>query len=59
VDLNYLFHRQQVERTRAEVADSDAARLAHEQLAQRYEDRINRATGGDFIFRGENPTGAS
>lgn len=50
MDLNYLFHRQQVERTRAKAADSAEARLAHERLAQRYEEKINRATDGDFTF---------
>ena len=50
MDLNYLFHRQQVERTRAEAADSDKARVAHEQLARCYETRINQATDGAFHF---------
>ena len=50
MDLNYLFHRQQVERTRAEAADSDEARVAHEQLARCYEAQINQATEGEFEF---------
>lgn len=49
-DLNYLFHRQQVERTRADAAESDEARAAHEELAHRYEAQINQATDGDFQF---------
>jgi hypothetical protein len=48
VDLNYLFHRQQVERTRAEAAESEEARIAHEQLARCYEAQINEASDGDF-----------
>lgn len=59
MDLNYLFHRQQVERTRAEAADSDEARQAHEQLAQRYEERINRATDGAFTFPALDETSAA
>lgn len=50
MDLNYLFHRQQVERTRAEAADSEEARVAHEQLARCYEVQINQATDGEFEF---------
>lgn len=53
MDLNYLFHRQQVERTRAEAADSDEARVAHEQLARCYEAQINQATDGEFEFGSE------
>lgn len=50
MDLNYLFHRQQVERTRADAADSEEARVAHEQLARCYEVQINEATDGEFEF---------
>ena len=50
VDLNYLFHRQQVERTRTECADSEAARSAHEQLAECYEQQIEALTGDDYQF---------
>ena len=50
MDLNYLLHRQQVERTRAEAAESEEARIAHEQLARCYETRINEVTEGDFAF---------
>ena len=49
-DLNYLFHRQQVERTRAEAASSSEARLAHEHLACRYETQICEATEGRIRF---------
>jgi hypothetical protein len=48
MDLNYLFFRQQVEKIRARTAQSDEARLAHEQLAQRYELIINEATADSF-----------
>jgi hypothetical protein len=50
MDLNYLFHRQQVERTRAEAAASEEARITHEQLARCYEVQINQLTGADFSF---------
>ncbi len=49
MDLNYLFHRQQVERTRAEAAQSSEARSAHEALARCYEAQINQATGKIFF----------
>lgn len=49
-DLNYLLHRQQVERTRAESAPSDAARKAHEELALHYEEEIQRLTRGSLRF---------
>jgi hypothetical protein len=54
MDLNYLFHRQQVERTRAEAAGSEEARVAHEQLARCYEAQINQATDGEFEFPAES-----
>jgi len=50
VDLNYLFHRQQVERTMVDAAESDAARKAHEGLARGYENEITRATHGNILF---------
>jgi hypothetical protein len=50
VDLNYLFHRQQVERTRSETAGSKEARKAHEELAERYEEQIETLTGDEFQF---------
>ena len=50
VDLNYLFHRQQVERTRSEEAESDEARTAHEELARRYEEQIEELTADEFHF---------
>ena len=43
MDLNYLFYRQQIERSMAEAAGSPAARKIHEQLATSYEARIGRA----------------
>ena len=48
VDLNYLFHRQQVERSRAEGAPSEAARKAHEELARKYEEQIEALTASAF-----------
>jgi hypothetical protein len=53
VDLNYLFHRQQVERTRSELAKNEEARAAHEELAKRYEEQIQSFTGDDYWFSKE------
>ena len=50
MDLNYLFHRQQVERSRSETAETQEARTVHEQLAKRYEERIETVTGDDYRF---------
>ena len=50
MDLNYLFHRQQVERSRAETADSEEARDVHEELAKHYEERIETVTGDELRF---------
>ena len=49
-DLNYLFFRQQVERIRAETAASDAARKAHEELAEAYEEQIEESTAETFTL---------
>ena len=57
MDLNYLFHRQQVERTRAEAAASAEARAAHEQLARCYEAMINRQTGNAFQLTPHDQSG--
>lgn len=46
MDLNYLFHRQQVERFRAERATSNEACTAHARLAGLYENSIERMTEG-------------
>lgn len=50
MDLNYVFLRQQVERSLAEAADSAAARSAHEELARAYELEIERKSGGRILF---------
>jgi hypothetical protein len=50
MDINYLFHRQQTERSRADAATSDVARKAHEQLANEYERLIEDATAGRISF---------
>ena len=50
MDLNYVFLRQQVERTLAEAADNAAARSAHEELARAYELQIERKSGGRINF---------
>ena len=46
MDLNYLFHRQQVERFRAEEARSLEARIAHAQLACLYQTAIEQRPAG-------------
>jgi hypothetical protein len=50
VDINYLFLRQQTERSRAAAASSDIARRIHEQLASEYERLIEDATRGRVTF---------
>jgi hypothetical protein len=50
VDINYLFLRQQTERSRAEAATSNVARKIHEQLADEYERLIEDATAGRISF---------
>jgi hypothetical protein len=50
VDINYLFLRQQMERSRARTATSDVARQIHEQLAAEYERLIESATAGRITF---------
>ncbi|HET7575629.1 MAG TPA: hypothetical protein VFK19_03565 [Sphingomicrobium sp.] len=53
MDLNYLLHRQQVERSRAEDASSEAAREAHRELAHQYEEQIEAVTGNMFSIAAE------
>jgi len=55
MDLNYLLHRQQVERSRAEAAHSEEARVRHEQLARCYEVQIDEATSDEFRIAPESP----
>jgi len=50
VDINYLFLRQQTEKSRAATATSDIARKIHEQLADHYERLIEQATNGRISF---------
>ena len=50
MDINYLFSRQQTERSRAAAASSDVARRIHEQLASEYELLIEDATKGRVSF---------
>jgi len=50
MDINYLFLRQQTERSRAETASTDVARKIHEQLAAEYERLIEDATEGRITF---------
>jgi hypothetical protein len=50
MDLNYLFLRQQVERSLAQAAQSRAARDAHDELARCYELAIERKSGGRIVF---------
>jgi hypothetical protein len=48
LDLNYLLYRQQVERSRAETAATEAARASHEGLARKYEEQIEQLSGETF-----------
>ena len=57
MDTNYLFLRQQVERSRAQVATSEVARRIHEQLADEYERLIEDATAGRVSFVQSGRTG--
>jgi hypothetical protein len=50
VDINYLFHRQQTERSRAQASTSDVARKIHDQLASEYERLIEDATDRRITF---------
>lgn len=50
MDINYLFLRQQTERSRAQTATSNVARKIHEQLAGEYERLIEDATDGRISF---------
>ncbi len=50
MDINYLFLRQQTERSRARAATSSVAREIHEQLASKYERLIEDATHGRVKF---------
>jgi hypothetical protein len=50
VDINYLFLRQQMERSRARTATSNVARKIHDQLAREYERLIEDATQGRISF---------
>jgi len=45
-DLNYLFQRQQQERSRAAAASCPESREAHGKLAEFYENRIRDLTHG-------------
>jgi hypothetical protein len=53
MDLNYLLHRQQVERSRAEAATAEDARAAHEAMARKYEEQINELTSDEFSLSTE------
>ena len=50
MDINYVFLRQQVERSRAASARSKIAREAHEQLARTYELAIEQKSQGQIVF---------
>ena len=57
MDLNYLFFRQQVERSMAASADCDAARKAHQTLADEYESRIGMASEAGRTDIAQPPAG--
>lgn len=48
VDINYLLYRQQVERSMAAAASNEAARKIHEEMARKYEQRIEQLTADVF-----------
>jgi hypothetical protein len=50
MDLNYLFHRQQVEKSLAKSASSVVVQRIHEQLATEYERQIEDLTAGRIKF---------
>jgi hypothetical protein len=50
MDLNYLFARQQMERSLARSAATVTAREAHEEMARHYELEIERKSGGRIVF---------
>ena len=54
MDLNYLFHRQQIERCREQSAACDESRSAHAQLAALYEQAIEEFTKGKVRFLGSH-----
>ena len=54
--MNYLFLRQQMERSRAATATSSVARKIHEQLATEYERLIEDATHGRVSFLQDRPS---
>ncbi len=45
MDLNYLYHRQQVSTFMADNAFCDPSRRAHREMAERYSRRITQAIG--------------
>ena len=60
MDLNDLFYRQQVERSRADAAASDEARQIHEGLARKYEEQIAAArkpVAARLLFAWDEPVG--
>ena len=47
MDLHYLIRRLDEERQRAAIADNDAARQAHTELAEHYAAQVERLRGSD------------
>jgi len=50
MDLNYLFRRQQIEPSKAELASSEKARETHLKMAELYELEIEKLTAPSFRF---------
>ena len=46
MDLNYYLHREQIERVRADHADTTSARDAHRELAELYRQQIEEYRAG-------------
>ena len=59
MDLNYVFLRQQVERSMAKAARNEAARSAHEELARAYEQAIESKSGGRIAFAWDHDPGSA
>ena len=56
MDLNYLFLRQQVERSLAAATRNESARRVHEELARAYELTIEQKSAGRIAFRWQGET---
>lgn len=51
MDVNYYLHREQIERVRANLADSAEARAIHRELAELYRAHVDAYRTGPAIAR--------